>query len=119
MKNICQFRRQSANQQDLLMKVNELETAVQQHEEYSSSLSRQDEGQESENIWTTSEFYRTCADLHATDRSIPSGMQWIDPDGQGVGENRIHVYCNMSTGKLNLFFCLSGKKKIIIHFLIP
>jgi hypothetical protein len=92
------------------MKLNELETEVQQHEKYSSSLSRQDEGQETENVWIKSEFYRTCAELRATDRSIPSGMQWIDPDGLGVGENPIHVYCDMSTGKLNLFFCLSRKK---------
>lgn len=101
------------------MKVNELETAVQQHEEYSSSLLRQDEGQETENVWTKSEFYRTCAELRATDRSIPSGMQWIDPDGLGVGENRIYVYCDMSTGKLNLFFCLYRKQKSKIHFHIP
>jgi hypothetical protein len=109
MKNICQFRRQSANQQVLLTKVNELETAVQEHEEYSSSLSRQDEGQETENVWTKSEFYRTCADLRATDLSIPSGMRWIDPDGQGVGENPIHVYCNMSTGEMNFCFLLLKK----------
>ncbi|EFX72232.1 contactin associated protein-like protein [Daphnia pulex] len=97
-----QLTKSSANQQDLLMKVNELETAVQEHEEYSSSLSRQDEGQETENVWTKSEFYRTCADLRATDLSIPSGMRWIDPDGQGVGENPIHVYCNMSTGSTSI-----------------
>ncbi|KAK4010430.1 hypothetical protein OUZ56_019574 [Daphnia magna] len=41
---------------------------------------------------------RTCAELRAADSSLSSGMHWIDPDGLGVGDNPIIVYCNMTTG---------------------
>ena len=48
---------------------------------------------------------RTCRELRAGNPSLPSGMQWIDPDGQGIGDGPIYVYCNMTTGhKLNFFF---------------
>ena len=42
---------------------------------------------------------RTCRELQAADPSLSSGMQWIDPDGEGVGDSPIYVYCDMSTGK--------------------
>ncbi|XP_046641561.1 uncharacterized protein LOC124326839 [Daphnia pulicaria] len=41
---------------------------------------------------------RTCHEIHDTDPSLTSGMYWIDPDGQGVGEAPISVFCDMSTG---------------------
>ena len=41
---------------------------------------------------------RTCHELKASDPSLPSGMYYIDPDGQNVGDNPIYVYCDMSTG---------------------
>jgi hypothetical protein len=41
---------------------------------------------------------RTCQDLRAADPSLPSGMHWIDPDGQSVGDSPIYVYCDMTTG---------------------
>ena len=47
---------------------------------------------------------RTCRELRAANPSLASGMQWIDPDGQGIGDDPIYVYCDMSTGwKLILF----------------
>ena len=47
---------------------------------------------------------RTCRELKAMNPSFASGMQWIDPDGQGIGDDPIYVYCDMSTGwKLILF----------------
>jgi hypothetical protein len=46
---------------------------------------------------------RTCRELRAANSSIASGMQWIDPDGQGIGDDPIYVYCDMSTGKLRHF----------------
>ena len=44
---------------------------------------------------------RTCQELRAANPSLPSGMQWIDPDGQGIGDYPIYVYCNMTTGIKN------------------
>ena len=41
---------------------------------------------------------RTCQQLRADDPSLPSGMYWIDPDGQSVGDSPIYVYCDMITG---------------------
>ena len=41
---------------------------------------------------------RTCRELRAADPSLSSGMHWIDPDGQGVGESPIYVYCDMLSG---------------------
>jgi hypothetical protein len=42
--------------------------------------------------------YRTCHGIHWIDPSLPSGMYWIDPDGKGVGDDPIYVYCNMTSG---------------------
>jgi hypothetical protein len=53
----------------------------------------------------TNEYYkrnaapRTCGEVFATNPLLDSGMYWIDPDGQGVGDNAINVYCNMTTGE--------------------
>ena len=41
---------------------------------------------------------RTCQELRAIDPSLPSGMYWIDPDGQGVGDDAIYVQCDMTLG---------------------
>jgi hypothetical protein len=49
---------------------------------------------------------RTCRELRAANPFLASGMQWIDPDGQGIGDEPIFVYCDMSTGKLRHFLLL-------------
>jgi hypothetical protein len=41
---------------------------------------------------------RTCREVRAADPALASGMYWIDPDGQGVGDDPINVYCNMTSG---------------------
>jgi hypothetical protein len=46
---------------------------------------------------------RTCQELRAANPSLPSGMQFIDPDGQGNGDYPIYVYCDMATGKFSSF----------------
>ncbi|XP_046633631.1 contactin-associated protein-like 2 isoform X2 [Daphnia pulicaria] len=38
---------------------------------------------------------RTCREAHLADPSLASGMYWIDPDGQAVGDAPIYVYCDM------------------------
>lgn len=55
-------------------------------------------------ISSTSVFTpRTCTE--ARDSGLPefkeSGMYWIDPDGLGIGDKPIYVYCNMTSGNLN------------------
>jgi hypothetical protein len=58
---------------------------------------------------------RTCKELRAADPSISSGMHWIDPDGQGVGDDPINVYCDMTSGLIVKF---SIKEKYdLIHYL--
>ena len=44
-------------------------------------------------------IHRTCGEILAADPSLSSDMYWIDPDGQGVGDEPIHVYCDMTAGK--------------------
>jgi hypothetical protein len=41
---------------------------------------------------------RTCREAHLADPSLTSGMHWIDPDGQAVGDDPIYVYCDMISG---------------------
>ncbi len=48
-------------------------------------------------------YPRTCRELRAANPSLSSGMQFIDPDGQGIGDDAIFVYCDMSSGKLRHF----------------
>ena len=53
---------------------------------------------------------KTCWEAHVADRSLDSGMFWIDPDGSGRGDEPIYVYCNMTTGKLFNFVLKSVYK---------
>lgn len=52
-------------------------------------------------------IFRTCDESRAADPSLTSGMYWIDPDGQGVGDDPIVVSCNMTTGILQTEIFLS------------
>ncbi|EFX89078.1 hypothetical protein DAPPUDRAFT_310805 [Daphnia pulex] len=45
---------------------------------------------------------RTCREARAADPSLSSGMYWIDPDGQGVGDGPIYVYCDMTSGSTSI-----------------
>lgn len=45
---------------------------------------------------------QTCHEIRLADPILTSGMYWIDPDGQGVGDDPIYVYCDMTTGKYSL-----------------
>jgi hypothetical protein len=42
---------------------------------------------------------RTCRETRLSNPALASGMYWIDPDGQGVGDDPISVYCDMTSGK--------------------
>ncbi|XP_046635066.1 uncharacterized protein LOC124314087 [Daphnia pulicaria] len=41
---------------------------------------------------------KTCLEALTADPSLESGMYFIDPDGHGMGDEPIYVYCNMTTG---------------------
>lgn len=43
-------------------------------------------------------IFRTCHEAHTNNPLLPSGLHWIDPDGQGIGDDPILVYCDMATG---------------------
>ena len=46
-----------------------------------------------------SEIPRTCRELRAADPTLPSGMYWIDPVGDGEGgDESISVFCDMTSG---------------------
>lgn len=48
---------------------------------------------------TRNAMFRTCSEARTVDPSLSSGMYWIDPDGQGVGDDPIYVNCDMATGR--------------------
>ena len=43
-------------------------------------------------------YRKNCDEIRTNDPSKESGMYWIDPDGHGIGDAPIHVFCNMTTG---------------------
>ncbi len=61
---------------------------------------QQAEGQRTSQLSVKNSMPRTCREARAADPSLNSGMYWIDPDGQGVGDDPIYVYCDMAKGNL-------------------
>ena len=45
---------------------------------------------------------RTCSEIKSVNPDLDSGMYWIDPDGQDVGDDPIEVHCEMSSGFYSL-----------------
>ena len=45
---------------------------------------------------------RTCQEMLTTLPTLQSGDYTVDPDGTNVGDAPISVYCNMSTGRIQL-----------------
>lgn len=82
----------------LAEKVSRLEMALKIERETNSKLVslKTDQG-----IGSTgkSAMPRTCREAMLGNPSLNSGMHWIDPDGQGVGDAPIFVYCDMTSGK--------------------
>lgn len=46
---------------------------------------------------------RSCLEIRSFNPSLPSGMYWIDPDGQEAGDAPIVAFCDMNTGFLFYF----------------
>ena len=44
-------------------------------------------------------IHRSCHEMFVADAYLISGFYWIDPDGNGAGDDPINVYCEMTTGK--------------------
>ena len=49
-------------------------------------------------IRAQSDMRRTCSEIKSANPNLNSGMYWIDPDGQGVGDDAIYVQCDMTLG---------------------
>jgi hypothetical protein len=92
-------------------KVARLEAKVEQQESQIAALivnEREKQQSSTTNKFTTSVelnqnykrnvIFRTCHELHSSNPLLESGMYWIDPDGQGVGDDAIHVFCDMKLG---------------------
>ena len=78
-------KRLEANVTRLQTKVNEQESRL---------LALKNERQQPHQV----AIHRTCHEARAANPSLPSGMYWIDPDGQGVGDDPINVLCEMTSG---------------------
>ena len=44
-------------------------------------------------------IHRSCHEMFVADAYLISGRYWIDPDGNGAGEDPIQVDCEKTTGK--------------------
>ena len=47
--------------------------------------------------------FRTCHEINEANPSLGSGIHWIDPDGKGIGDDAISVYCNMTSGNFDVY----------------
>jgi hypothetical protein len=82
--------------QQLEEKVIRLEFRVQQLE--LSVIALQEIRKSIDPLTGRSAIPRTCREARLADPSLNSSMYWINPDGQGVGDDPIYVHCDMTTG---------------------
>ena len=92
MKSILAVK--DARLEELELKVTRLEAIIDSQKEKEKIVSAVDE----RSVGRSVSFPRTCRELRALDPTLTSGMHWIDPDGQGVGDDPIYVLCDMVTG---------------------
>lgn len=94
--------------EDLELKVKQLEAALIQQQETainnqpSAAINLHEASLNKQFATQRNSIFRTCRELSQGDPSLTSGMYWIDPDGQGVGDDPIYVHCNMSSGQFNI-----------------
>lgn len=89
----------STQQEILAEKVARLELDLHNEREINSRLAKKIDNAIETKSAARSSIPRTCREARLADPSLTSGMHWIDPDGQGVGDDPIYVYCNTTTGK--------------------
>lgn len=89
------------NSKDILAKeVSQLKLALHLERETSSKfVTSLDINDENNFPAVKSIMPRTCQEAKFADPLLKSGMLWIDPDGQGIGDDPIYVYCDMTSGK--------------------
>ena len=106
------FTFERARLEELELKMTRLEDTVQKQEKMIISLQPKETPigsgkfipshlalNDQPKIGKSASFPRTCRELRTADPSLTTGMHWIDPDGQGVGDDPIYVLCDMVTGK--------------------
>jgi len=91
------FQQLESKNSQLEEKVNQLESKVQKLETVIASNVDLMTSKSVVPLTGRSAIARTCREAHLADPSLESGMHWIDPDGQGVGDDPIFVYCDMTT----------------------
>ena len=83
-----------ARLEELKLKVIRLEEIIDSQKEKEKIVSTVDK----RSVGRSVSFPRTCRELCTADPTLTTGMHWIDPDGQGVGDDPIYVLCDMVTG---------------------
>ncbi len=91
----AKFHQLKDKHQQLEEKVIRLESKVQQLESVNALRGNI---KSVDSLTGRSAISRTCREARLADPSLNSGMHWIDPDGQGVGDDPIYVHCDMTTG---------------------
>ncbi len=94
-------------------KVARLELALHNEREINSRLAKKNVNAIETQSAARNSIPRTCREARLADPTLTSGMHWIDPDGQGVGDDPIYVYCNMTTGKKGIGRALQKIKKLL------
>ena len=97
-------------------KVIRLESKVQKLE--SSVVVLQENRKSIDPLTGRSAIPRTCREARLADPSLDSGMHWIDPDGQGVGDDPIYVHCDMTTGTIPVHW-ENVLKQLFVSYSVP
>lgn len=100
--------RKSANTLEDALQQQRMELAAQRMaiEKLEAKLSQMEQQGSSGSLRANDYVRRSCHEIRSFNPFLPSGMYWIDPDGQGFGEAPVHVHCNMKTGHHHFFFLL-------------
>ena len=88
-------KRLEVNVTQLQTKVDEQETLLLELKNERQVVGVQSEKQQPHQV----AIHRTCHEARAANPSLPSGLYWIKPDGKGVGDDPINVFCDMSSGE--------------------
>ncbi|EFX79914.1 hypothetical protein DAPPUDRAFT_224885 [Daphnia pulex] len=94
---------QLEQQHEILAKeVAQLKLDLHNEREINSRLAKKNDNAIETKSAARSSIPRTCTEARLADPTLTSGMHWIDPDGQGVGDDPIYVYCNTTTGSTSI-----------------